>query len=78
MTRRAKRGIAQVNLSLKDVGNFSIPLPPIKQQERFAEFVNQVDKLRFDASSLNELSLRIIYQKCGNPIFDNSKKCGNR
>ncbi|MCF2621583.1 restriction endonuclease subunit S [Collinsella tanakaei] len=48
MTRRAKRGIAQVNLSLKDVGNFSIPLPPIKQQERFAEFVNQVDKLRFD------------------------------
>ena len=48
MTRRATRGIAQVNLSLKDVGNFSIPIPPMKQQEQFAEFVNQVDKLRFD------------------------------
>ena len=61
MTRRAKRGIAQVNLSLKDVGNFSIPLPPIKQQERFAEFVNQVNKLRFDALRPKELSLYIIF-----------------
>ena len=43
----SKRGIAQVNLSLTDIKNLRVPLPPLALQQEFAAFVSQVDKLRF-------------------------------
>ena len=43
----SKRGIAQVNLSLTDIKNLRVPLPPLALQQEFANFVSQVDKLRF-------------------------------
>lgn len=39
-----KRGAAQLNLSLKDVGNFTIPIPSIEQQMEYVEFARQSDK----------------------------------
>lgn len=45
----SKRGIAQVNLSLTDIKNLRVPLPPLALQQEFANFVSQVDKLRFGA-----------------------------
>lgn len=78
LTRRAKRGIAQANLSLKDVGNFSVPLPRMKQQEEFADFVSHVDKLRFDALGPKGILCSPLTKKCGNLLLDNNKKCGNR
>lgn len=45
----SKRGIAQVNLSLTDIKNLRVPLPPLALQQEFAAFVSQVDKLRFEA-----------------------------
>lgn len=39
-----KRGVAQLNLSLKDVGNFTIPVPPIEKQEHFVALFEQSDK----------------------------------
>ncbi len=39
-----KRGAAQLNLSLKDVGNFTIPVPPEKAQQTFVEFYRRSDK----------------------------------
>ena len=45
---KTKRGIAQINLSLKDVSDFRVPLPPLALQQQFADFVARVDKLGFD------------------------------
>ena len=39
-----KRGAAQLNLSLKDVGNFTIPVPPVAMQEQFVTLYEQTDK----------------------------------
>ena len=44
---KTKRGIAQINLSLKDVSDFRVPLPPLALQQQFADFVARVDKLGF-------------------------------
>jgi type I restriction enzyme S subunit len=43
-----KRGAAQLNLSLKDIGNFTIPLPPAELQEDYVTFVEQSDKSKFE------------------------------
>ena len=42
-----KRGAAQLNLSLKDVGNFLIPVPPDAEQKRFVELYHQSDKSKY-------------------------------
>lgn len=42
-----KRGVAQLNLSLKDVGNFVIPIPPNKKQEEFVMLADQTDKSKY-------------------------------
>jgi len=39
-----KRGAAQLNLSLKDVGNFTIPVPSTAMQEQFVTLYEQSDK----------------------------------
>lgn len=38
-----KRGVAQLNLSLKDVGNFMIPIPSVEEQEEFVSFYKQAE-----------------------------------
>ena len=43
-----KRGAAQLNLSLKDVGNFKVPIPPIEMQEQFVALYEQSDKSKFE------------------------------
>ena len=44
----ADNGSSQPNLSAKSVKAYNIPIPPLALQQEFAEFVAQVDKLRFD------------------------------
>ena len=44
----ANNGSSQPNLSAKSVKQFKIPLPPLALQQEFADFVSQVDKLRFE------------------------------
>ena len=41
------RGIRQANISNKDIYNLSIPLPPIELQNKFAERVEKIEKLKF-------------------------------
>ena len=38
------RGVRQANISNKDILNLVVPIPPMKLQEQFADFVHQVDK----------------------------------
>ncbi len=48
-------GVAQMNVSLADIGNLKIIRPTIERQNEFAKFVEQVDKLKFEVQkSLNE------------------------
>lgn len=44
---KKKRGIAQINLSLQDINNLKIMIPPINLQNEFSDFCRQLDKLKF-------------------------------
>ena len=53
-----KAGVAQINLSLADIGDFSIIVPPIEEQEQFATFVEQTDKSKLEVrKGLEKLEL---------------------
>ena len=50
------RGVRQANISNKDILNLEVPNPPIELQNKFEEFVKQIDKLKFEMEkSLKEL-----------------------
>ena len=52
----AGRGANIQNLNQQILGELMIPIPPIELQNQFADFVNQVDKLKFEMEkSLKEL-----------------------
>ena len=60
-------GIRQVNLSLVQCRELTIPLPPIPLQARFADFVQSVEaqKVRLRQSLTNlELNYKSLLQKC--------------
>ena len=38
------RGVRQANISNRDILALCVPIPPIKLQEQFADFVEQTDK----------------------------------
>ena len=42
------RGVRQANISNRDIENLKIPIPPIELQNKFAEFVKQIDKQKFE------------------------------
>ena len=52
-----QRVVAQPNINAKEYGNdLKIPIPPIELQNKFAEFVKQVDKQKFEIQkSLEEI-----------------------
>lgn len=43
-----KRGVAQLNLSLKNIGDLIIPVPPEEDQNTYIEFTHQSDKSKFE------------------------------
>lgn len=50
------RGVRQANIANKDILNLEIPNPPIEIQNKFENFVKQVDKLKVEMEkSLKEL-----------------------
>lgn len=64
-----KKGIAQINLTLKNISDLQIPIPPIEKQERFVTIVRQSDKSKFELEqALSELTAtykRIIAENLG-------------
>lgn len=60
-----KRGAAQLNLSLKDVGNLIIPIPPTEMQERYVAQYKQSDKSKFGKEMCDKWILEIqnIYRQ---------------
>lgn len=56
------RGANIQNLNQQILGTLVIPVPPIELQEQFADFVQQVDKSRFDIKkSIIELEREVVY-----------------
>lgn len=52
-----KKGIAQINLTLKNISDLQIPIPPIEKQERFVTIVRQSDKSKFAVLNCSNLNL---------------------
>lgn len=53
----------QPNISSKQVENFEISLPPIELQNKFAEFVKQIDKQKFESEiKLRKIQKNIFYK----------------
>lgn len=44
----AKQAVSMANVSPTDLGRITVPLPPLQLQEKFAQFVRQVESLRTD------------------------------
>lgn len=64
--RKKKRGVAQMNLSLKDIGNISIPVPNSTKQSEFEKFAKQVDKSKFVLSNkltMCDFYIRLIHDR---------------
>lgn len=68
VAEKLKRGAAQINLSLKDVGNFLIPCPEIELQMDYSAFVSQVDKSRFVAQQQIE-KMHLLYDSLAQEYF---------
>ena len=62
------RGGTQKFLSLKDIRNMKIPLPPIDLQNEFSEIVKQIDKQKFESMIQLEMMEKIY-----NMINDRSR-----
>lgn len=69
--RKKKRGVAQMNLSLQDIGNISIPVPNSTKQSEFEKFAQQVDKSKFTLS--NELAMCNFYVRLINDSITHSR-----
>ncbi len=52
-----KKGIAQINLTLKNISDLQIPIPSLEEQEKFVAFVRQSDKSKFAAQTCSNLNL---------------------
>lgn len=60
--KMAGRGANIQNLNQQILGTLVIPVPPIELQQQFADFVEQVDKSRFDIKkSIIELEREVVY-----------------
>ena len=68
VAEKLKRGVAQINLSLKDVGNFLIPCPDMETQRGYSAFVTQIDKSRFVAQQQIE-KLQMLYDSLAQEYF---------
>ena len=64
------RGIRQANISNKDIYNLSITLPPIELQNKFAERIEKIEKLKFEIEKSIEIAQN-LYDSLISKYFDN-------
>ena len=69
---RKKQGVAQLNISLKDINDLEIPLPEIGKQIEYANSFKKVEKLiytrQYQLQKLDELVKARFVELFGNPI----------
>ena len=59
--RKLNKAVTIPSLTKADLLKIKMPIPSIDAQRSFSKFVQQVDKLRFDALSLKGFSLCVVY-----------------
>ena len=71
---RKKQGVAQLNLSLKDINELSIPLPSKKKQieiaELFAKIINVISKRKEELKALDDLIKARFVEMFGDPLIN--------
>ena len=67
--RTKKRGVAQINLSLQDVGNIEIPIPSPMEQKTFELFAKQIDKSKFAVQKSLEKT-QLLFDSLMQEYFD--------
>lgn len=69
---RKKQGVAQLNISLKDINDLEIPLPEISKQIEYANSFKKVEKLiytrQYQLQKLDELVKARFVEMFGNPV----------
>ena len=69
---KKKQGVAQLNLSLKDINELSIPLPSKKKQiefaELFAKIINVISKRKEELKALDDIIKARFVEMFGDPI----------
>lgn len=70
-----KQGLAQLNLSLKNIGDLEIPLPPLETQKQIASILDQASDLislhKKQLEELDDLIKSVFYDMFGDPILNN-------
>ena len=71
---RKKQGVAQLNISLKDINDLEIPLPEIGKQIEYANFFKKVEELiytrQYQLQKLDELVKARFVEMFGDPILN--------
>lgn len=57
----AKKAVNQASINQKDVLSFKLYVPPIELQNQFANFVRQVDKLKFEVQNNINIIMKVIF-----------------
>ena len=69
---RKKQGVAQLNISLKDINEFEIPLPAIEQQKNYSELFYKTSTIiasrKQELQKLDELIKARFVEMFGDPI----------
>ena len=67
---KAKNIVGMANINAKELEDFSIILPPIKLQNKFAERVEKIEKLKFEIEKSIEIAQN-LYDSLISKYFDN-------
>lgn len=60
---KGAKGVAQKGIYLNDLKKLTISVPPIELQNKFADFVKQIDKQKFESEiELRKIQKNIFYK----------------
>lgn len=70
--QKQKQGVAQLNLSLKNIGDLEIPLPPLETQKQIAKTLDTATELlamrKQQLTELDNLIKSVYYEMFGDPV----------
>ena len=70
--QKQKQGVAQLNLSLKNISDIAIPLPPLEVQQKIAETLDAAAALlalrKEQLKELDKLIKSVFYEMFGDPV----------
>ena len=68
--KRSLKGIGVPNLHLSEIKKVKIPVPPIELQNKFAERIEKIEKLKFEIEKSIEIAQN-LYNSLISKYFDN-------